>query len=101
MIPRIAAAHLRRLASFYPVVAVTGPRQSGKTTLARSEFADLPYFNLEAPDTRFRIEADPRGFLESVPQGAVLDEFQRIPDLVSYIQVMVDEDPRKGRSTDG
>lgn len=79
------------------MVAVTGPRQSGKTTLARSEFADLPYFNLEAPDTRFRIEADPRGFLESVPQGAVLDEFQRIPELVSYIQVVVDENPRTGR----
>lgn len=97
MIPRVAAPHLRRLASYYPVVALTGPRQSGKTTLARAEFAQLPYVNLEAPDTRARAESDPRGFLESFADGVVLDEFQRVPDLVSYIQVMVDDDPRAGR----
>ena len=97
MLQRTAATHLARLASYYPVVVVTGPRQSGKTTLARSEFAHLPYFNLEAPDTRLRIEDDPRGFLESFPQGLILDEFQRLPDLASYIQVLADADPRKGR----
>ena len=92
MIPRISARHLKQLSAYYPVVLITGPRQSGKTTLARQEFPDLPYFNLEAPDTRARVEADPRGFLESYPQGMVIDEFQRFPDLVSYIQVFVDED---------
>ena len=73
------------------------PGQSGKTTLARSEFAHLPYFNLEPPDTRLRIEADPRGFLESFPPGVILDAFQRIPDLASYIQVLANADPRRGR----
>ncbi len=97
MIPRLASAYLQRLASYYPVAVVTGPRQSGKTTLARNTFAHLPYFNLEAPDTRARIEADPRGFLESFPQGVVLDEFQRTPELVSYIQVLSDANERNGR----
>jgi uncharacterized protein len=97
MIPRIAAEHLKRLAGYYPVVVVTGPRQSGKTTLVRSEFAELPYFNLEAPDVRARVEADPRGFLLSVSDGVIIDEFQRIPDLVSYIQVMADADKKRGR----
>lgn len=97
MIPRVAATHLKRLASVYPVVVITGPRQSGKTTLARSSFPLLPHFNLEAPDLRARVEADPRGFLNALPLGAILDEFQQVPLLASYIQVLVDEDPRKGR----
>lgn len=97
MIPRLAAAQLKRLASYYPVVVITGPRQSGKTTLARSSFPSLPYFNLEAPDLRARVEADPRGFLNALPDGAILDEFQRVPLLASYIQVIVDESPSKGR----
>ena len=75
----------------YPVITITGPRQSGKTTLARHAFRNMPYANLERPDTRsFAIE-DPRGFLRQFPSGAVLDEIQRVPDLLSYIQVIVDE----------
>lgn len=97
MIPRTAADYLIRVASYYPVAVLTGPRQSGKTTLARSQFPALPYFNLEAPDVRMRIEADPRGFLESYPDGLILDEFQRLPQLASYIQVLADSSTRCGR----
>jgi predicted AAA+ superfamily ATPase len=88
---------LRALSDQYPVVTITGPRQSGKTTLCRKVFAHKPYANLEAPDMRQFALDDPRGFLNQYPQGAVLDEIQRTPDLVSYIQPLVDEDPREGR----
>jgi uncharacterized protein len=81
----------------WPVVTVTGPRQSGKTTLCRSTFAHLPYANLERPDTRQFALRDPGGFLQQFPQGAVLDEIQRVPDLLSWIQVLVDEDATPGR----
>jgi hypothetical protein len=85
------------LAKKYPVVTITGPRQSGKTTLCRLAFPEKSYVNLEAPDDRrFAIE-DPRGFLAAYKDGAVLDEIQRAPDLVSYLQTMVDEDPTPGR----
>ncbi len=97
MILRTAGPHLRALAALYPAVAITGPRQSGKTTLARMVFPDMPYVNLEAPDTRRLAQADPRGFLAQFQDGVVLDEFQRAPELVSYIQVLTDEDPRAGR----
>jgi len=80
-----------------PVVTVTGPRQSGKTTLVRTTFPALPYVSLEAPDLRERALSDPRGFLAAFPDGAILDEVQRAPDLFSYIQVQVDEDGRPGR----
>lgn len=78
-------------------MTLTGPRQSGKTTLVRAAFPDLPYATLEAPDTRERAMGDPRGFLGGFPDGAILDEVQRAPDLLSYIQEIVDEDPRPGR----
>lgn len=81
----------------YPVVTITGPRQSGKTTLCRKVFPDKPYANLESPDIRQFAVDDPRGFLAQYPDGAILDEIQRAPDLVSYIQPMVDADSREGR----
>lgn len=81
----------------YPVVTVTGPRQSGKTTLCRLAFPDKPYINLEAPDRRRFAQEDPRGFLATMPQGAILDEIQRAPEIPSYIQELVDEDPAAGR----
>lgn len=88
---------LKYLAEKYPVVTLTGPRQSGKTTLCRSVFSRKPYVNLEAPDERqFAIE-DPRGFLSAYPEGAVLDEIQRTPDLLSYLQPLVDDDPTPGK----
>jgi len=81
----------------YPVATLTGPRQSGKTTLCRMLFPDKPYLNLEALDVREFALSDPRGFLAEIPDGAILDEVQRVPDLFSYLQVEVDRDARPGR----
>lgn len=81
----------------YPVVTVLGPRQSGKTTLARETFADKPYYLLETPDIRLAAETDPRGFLAQMPDGAILDEIQRVPTLLSYIQGIVDEQQKPGQ----
>jgi uncharacterized protein len=89
-IPRAMAATLRARAADFPVVTVTGPRQSGKTTLCRQTFGDLPYANLERPDTRDFAREDPRGFLLGFEDGGVIDEVQRVPGLLSWIQVMVD-----------
>ena len=97
VIPRDAASRLAELARFYPVVSVTGPRQSGKTTLCRAAFPHLPYVSLEPLDVREFATADPRGFLASLPDGAVVDEVQRAPDLFSYLQAEVDERPEPGR----
>ena len=97
MIPRQAAARLRTLAHGFSVVAVTGPRQSGKTTLVRAEFADRPYASLEDPDVREQATIDPRGFLGRFPGGCVLDEIQRAPGLLSYIQTLVDRRPKPGQ----
>jgi len=96
MIEREIARHVRQVFRQYPVVTLTGPRQSGKTTLCRSVFPDLPYVNLEAIDEREAASRDPRGFLSQYPNGAVLDEIQRVPSLTSYIQVRVDEVRRNG-----
>lgn len=82
---------IKKLYKQYPVVTITGPRQSGKTTLVREIFNDLPYFNLEFPDIREYASTDPRGFLNDSSDGAVIDEIQRVPELVSYIQGIVDE----------
>jgi hypothetical protein len=81
----------------FPVITVTGPRQSGKTTLCRFAFPDRPYANLERPDVRDFARQDPRGFLASYPDGAVLDEIQRVPELLSWIQADVDEQRQPGR----
>ena len=91
MIPRTLMPVLKQLAGQYPVVTVTGPRQSGKTTLCRSSFPDKPYVNLESPDTREFASSDPRGFFASYPDGAILDEVQRVPQLLSFLQPIVDE----------
>lgn len=97
LIDRTIESTLKQLAGAYPVVTITGPRQSGKTTLCRKVFPEKPYANLEFPDVRQFAIDDPRGFLAQFPDGAVLDEIQRAPNLVSYIQPMVDEDQREGR----
>ena len=96
MIIREAAAAARRLGAGFPVVAITGPRQSGKTTLARQVFAGKPYISLEDPDERAQAAADPRGFLARFGGGAILDEAQRLPELFSYLQGVVDEHQRPG-----
>ncbi len=97
MVPRTLAPILLQRAAQYPVVTLTGPRQSGKTTLCRALFPHKRYVSLEDPDLRRFAVEDPRGFLESVRDGAILDEIQRAPELSSYLQGMVDADPRPGR----
>ncbi len=91
MIQRTLARRARDLSQKFPAVTITGPRQSGKTTLARMAFPKLPYASLEAPDVREFATEDPRGFLGGYPHGAILDEVQRVPELASYLQGIVDE----------
>ena len=93
---RQMAKELRAAASKNPVVTVTGPRQTGKTTLVKAVFPDKPYANLESLRTRELALADPLGFLDRFPDGVILDEIQRCPELLSEIQVRVDEADRKG-----
>ncbi len=97
VIPRNLQKPLLDLASSMPVVAVTGPRQSGKTTLCRATFPELPYVSLEPLDIRSYALEDPRGFLQEHADGAIFDEVQRTPDLFSYLQQEVDERPQPGR----
>jgi len=97
MLTRSITPTLIRLAASFPVLAMTGPRQSGKTTLARHQFADKPYVSLEDPNERAFANDDPRGFLARFTEGAVFDEAQRWPDLFSHLQGMVDADRRPGR----
>ncbi len=94
-IVRNAGATLLRLAEGFPVVAVTGPRQSGKTTLARAAFPQLPYVNLEDPDTLALALEDPRRFFARHAEGAVLDEVQRAPALLSYLLGIADAHARQ------
>lgn len=96
MIDRQAQQLLGQMARGFPVVALTEPRQSGRTTLARQAFADKPYFSLEDLETRQRITADPRQFFSLLPQGDVLDAVQRCPEPFSYLQGVVDERGRMG-----
>ncbi len=96
MIQRIAKDKLKDLASKFKAVAVTGARQTGKTTLVKQVFKNKPYLSLENPDTRNFALEDPRGFLESYPKGAILDEVQRAPLLFSYLQEILDNSKTKG-----
>ncbi len=96
MIARHLRSTLQSRASHYPVVTLTGPRQSGKTTLCRTAFPEKPYSNLERPDIRIFAQQDPAGYLAQFPKGAILDEIQRVPELLSWIQVRVDEQKRAG-----
>lgn len=97
MIPRAAAALIDEIRTGYPVITLTGPRQSGKTTLARTAFADKPYVSLETPDEREFATLDPRGFLARFPDGALIDEVQHVPALLSWIQTDVDLAGKMGR----
>ena len=81
----------------YPVVSLMGPRQSGKTTLVKSVYPKRDYYNLEEPDTLARIVGDPRGFFNQHPEGMILDEIQRAPELISYIQSIVDDTQKPGQ----
>ncbi|HEU4906099.1 MAG TPA: ATP-binding protein [Solirubrobacterales bacterium] len=97
MIQRTLQKQVMEATARYPVVTVTGPRQSGKTTLAKMTFPDRPYVSLETPSEREFAGDDPLGFLARYPEGAILDEIQRAPELLSYLQGIVDEDPTPGR----
>lgn len=97
MIPRKAAQAIEEFKKGYPVITITGPRQSGKTTLAKHLFPDRPYVSFEDPDVREQAATDPRNFLNRYREGAVFDEIQRIPDLISYLQAIVDEDTSRCR----
>ena len=94
---RTLESTLEQVADQYPIVTVTGPRQSGKTTLVRSAFASHDYASLEEPDVREFATEDPRGFLSQFDGPVVLDEVQRTPDLFSYIQSIVDREKLPGR----
>ena len=93
---RTAHARLLTLARGFPVVVVTGLRQSGKTTLVRAAFPQLPYCSQEDPEVRERALRDGRGFLQAYPQGAVFDEVQHAPELLSYLQTVVDATGQPG-----
>jgi len=96
MLNRAAFSTALRLAQGFPVLAITGPRQSGKTTMARALFPGKPYVSLEDPEERSFADTDPRGFIARFPWGAILDEVQRCPGLFSYLQGVVDERQRMG-----
>ena len=97
MILREIQQQLLKLAAMYPVVTITGPRQSGKTTLAKMTFPQYRYVSLENFDIRQMAEADPRGFLKSYAPPVIFDEIQRVPKLLSFIQTAVDEDKSYGQ----
>jgi len=91
MIERTLATKITSLSQKFQVITITGPRQSGKTTLVKATFPAMPYVSLEEPDIRQIALTDPRGFLSNYPDGAILDEVQNTPELFSYIQRIVDE----------
>ncbi len=96
MFERRLSTHAIKLFSQYPILTIMGPRQSGKTTLARLSFPELAYVSLEDPDNREFALSDPRGFVAQYPDGAILDEIQKTPDLTSYLQGIVDEANKPG-----
>ncbi len=97
MIPRKISGKLLELLKLYPIVTVLGPRQSGKTTLVRQILPDFSYANLENPETRDLAQTDPKAFFEIYPAPAILDEIQRVPQLLSWLQVKSDESGLKGQ----
>ena len=97
MITRTLEKKLHELAGYYPAVVVTGPRQSGKTTLCRMAYPEKPYVSLEALDIRDFAHSDPRGFLAQYADGAIIDEIQHVPELLSYLQSDMDARPDPGR----
>jgi hypothetical protein len=96
MLKRSLLPILKNRAKKYPIVTLTGPRQSGKTTLSQMAFPDKSYVNLENPEVRRIAIEDPNRFLNQYPDGAILDEVQRTPELFSYLQTLVDADKRNG-----
>ena len=97
MFTRTIQTELKKLATEFPVVTITGPRQAGKTTLARNTFETYQYSNLENPEIRHFATDDPNAYLKQLKGPCIIDEIQRVPHLLSYIQVLVDEDKQVGQ----
>ncbi len=97
MIDRDLAPLLRKATANFAAATLTGPRQSGKSTLCRSLFPQFHYANLEAPDTRLYAQEDPKGFLADLAGGAIIDEIQNVPELASWLQVEIDQNPEPGQ----
>ena len=97
MISRLIEDKLMEMATKFPVIAVTGPRQSGKTTLCKELFGDYKYVTLENPDHRQYALTDPKGFLAEYNDKVIIDEVQNAPELFSYIQGIVDESGKTGQ----
>jgi predicted AAA+ superfamily ATPase len=97
MITRSIQKELFVCAKEYPAVTILGPRQSGKTTLSKMAFPDHEYCSLEEPDARRQAKNDPKGLLATFSDGVILDEIQRVPELLSYLQGIIDENPKPGR----
>jgi predicted AAA+ superfamily ATPase len=97
MVNRDVESRLKSLAKEFPAIVLTGPRQSGKSTVCQKVFANLPYATLESPDVRAFAAEDARGFLKQFPKGAILDEIQNSPQLSSYLQEIIDREPTPGR----
>lgn len=94
-IPRAISAAIEEADKYFPVITLTGPRQSGKSTLLRHLFPKTPYISIEDPDIRQRANIDPKGLIISFTDGVIIDEIQHSPDLLSYIQGVVDHDPKR------
>jgi predicted AAA+ superfamily ATPase len=97
LIDRSITTHLRELGKYYPIISLTGPRQAGKTTLLRELYTDYTYLSFEAPELRAEFTADPRGFLRQHGDRVIFDEAQHVPELFSYLQLLVDEQRTPGR----
>lgn len=97
LINRDLESTIKEVYNHFPVITLTGPRQSGKTTLCRMVFPDMPYVNLEDLSTLAEVQADPKGFLGKHPNGLIIDEAQNYPEIFSYLQVLVDDALFKGR----
>ncbi len=94
-IQRTMASAIVEASEYVPVVTLTGPRQSGKSTILRHLFAETPYFSMEDPDVRQAVKSDPKGFLSQFQNGVIIDEVQHTPELLSYIQGIVDNYPER------
>ncbi|MEO8961243.1 MAG: AAA family ATPase [Ginsengibacter sp.] len=96
MIKRILGDQIKRMATKMPIISITGPRQSGKTTLARQCFPEYDYMNLESPDTFANAKSEPRLFLSQHKKGLIIDEAQLLPEMFSYLQTISDENNKPG-----